>query len=60
MGPALIIFVFQVTIEKIYSVQKLTLKPITARLIFRFLRSTLKPNIAGRFPPELVYIGSDS
>lgn len=55
MGPALIIF--QVTIENIYSVQKLALKPIPAGFVFIFLRSTL--NIVGRFPPDLVYIGSD-
>lgn len=43
MGPTLIIF--QVTIESIYSVQKLALKPIPSGFVFIFLRSTLKPNM---------------
>lgn len=51
---------FELLEGKIYSVQNVTLKPITAGFIFRFLRSTLKkPNIGESFPPELVYIGSD-
>lgn len=57
MGPALIIF--QVTIEKLHCVQKLTLKPITAGFIFRFLRSTFKPNTTGRFSTDLACIDSE-
>lgn len=57
MGPALIIF--QVTAEKLHCVQKLTLKPIKTHFIFRFLRSTFKPNTAGRFSIDLACIDSD-